>query len=257
MDLATLIGLIGTFACIIASILIGGSPIMFVNIPSLVIVIGGTFAVTLMKFPLANTLGAFKVGIKAFLDRSESVQDLIQKSLELAQIARKDGVLGLEHVKIENKFLNTGMQMVIDGQQPDLIRRLLLNDLNTTITRHEQGQDIFRGMGDTAPAMGMIGTLIGLVQMMANMEDPKSIGPAMAVALLTTLYGAVIANAFALPIADKLSYRSKEEKLKKKLIMETVNAILEGSSPRILEDILKTFLPPSEVEKMEEQEALH
>ena len=243
MDLATLLGLIGALSAIAVSIAMGGSAGMFINIPSVFIVVGGTFAVTLMKFPLATTLGSFKVALKAFLYRAEKPDQIINQSVELAAVARKNGLLGLEQVEIKNEFLKRGIQLVVDGHDPELVRKMLSKDINLTIERHEEGQAIFKAIGDVAPAMGMIGTLIGLVQMMANMDDPKSIGPAMAVALLTTLYGAVIANAVALPIADKLAHRSKEERLNKSLIVESISAIQEGLNPRVMEDFLKTYLP--------------
>ncbi len=243
MDLATLLGLIGALSAIAVSIAMGGSAGMFINIPSVFIVVGGTFAVTLMKFPLATTLGSFKVALKAFLYRAEKPDQIIGQSVELAAVARKNGLLGLEQVEIKNEFLKRGIQLVVDGHDPELVRKMLSKDINLTIERHEEGQAIFKAIGDVAPAMGMIGTLIGLVQMMANMDDPKSIGPAMAVALLTTLYGAVIANAVALPIADKLAHRSKEERLNKSLIVESISAIQEGLNPRVMEDFLKTYLP--------------
>ncbi|OVE79956.1 flagellar motor protein PomA [bacterium J17] len=243
MDLATLVGFIGAVACISSAILLGGSAGMFFNIPSLLIVVGGGFAVVLMKFPLSLTLGSFKIAARAFLHKSETPTELIEVGMELANIARKDGVLGLEKVEISNEFLAKGIQLVVDGQEPDMVRKILTNDINLAIERHDQGQNVFKAFGDSAPAMGMIGTLVGLVQMMSNMEDPKSIGPAMAVALLTTLYGAIIANAMMLPIADKLGFRSTEERINKSLVLETVNAIQNGVNPRILEDLLRTYLP--------------
>ncbi|MGC1955691.1 MAG: MotA/TolQ/ExbB proton channel family protein, partial [Gammaproteobacteria bacterium] len=208
LDVATLLGLVAGFGVILGAIAIGGSPLMFFNISSVVIVIGGTIAATLIKFPLSHLLGAFKVALKALRANSEEPAKLIEKSLELAQIARRSGVLALEQTPVANEFLRKGVLLAIDGHPAAFVRRTLSQDINLAIERHETGQNIFRAIGDSAPAMGMIGTLIGLVQMLSNMDDPRAIGPAMAVALLTTLYGAVIANAFALPIADKLAYRS-------------------------------------------------
>ena len=164
-------------------------------------------------------------------------------------------MLGLEQVEIENEFLKRGVQHVVDGNDPAFVRKMLSTDISRTIERHEEGQSIFKSIGDVAPAMGMIGTLIGLVQMMANMDDPKALGPAMAVALLTTLYGAVIANVFALPIADKLALRSKQERLTKDLTLEGISAIQEGLNPRVVEDLLKTYLPGNQRETKEEQQA--
>lgn len=255
MDLATLLGLVGALGAIAVSIFMGGSAAVFVNIPSLVIVVGGTIAVTLMKFPLTHTLGAFKVAAKAFIHKSEHPLELIDQSVQLATIARKNGLLGLEQVGISNAFLRTGIQMVADGHDSALIQRMLTKDIDLTIERNEEGLSIFKAIGDVAPAMGMIGTLIGLVQMMSNMDDPKSIGPAMAVALLTTLYGAVIANAIALPIADKLAHRSREEEINKNLILESVRSIQEGLNPRVMEELLKVYLPGSQREAKSKEAA--
>lgn len=255
MDLATLIGLLGAFGIIITAIITGGSAIIFVNIPSLLIVGGGTLFAVLMKFPMGHFFGAFKVAMKAFFSKPESPAKLIEEGVSLANIARKEGVLGLEGQDISNEFLQRGIQLCVDGHEPDFVRTMLGKDINLTIERHERGQAIFKAIGDMAPAMGMIGTLIGLVQMLSAMDDPKSIGPAMAVALLTTLYGAVIANAFALPIADKLAHRSQEERLNKSLILETISSIQEGLNPRVMEELLKTYLPASQRDAVGEAQA--
>jgi len=255
MDLATLVGLLGAFGIIIAAILYGGSAIIFVNIPSLLIVGGGTMFAVVMKFPLKHFFSAFKVAMKAFFSKPEDPVQLIEEGVLLANIARKEGVLGLEGQDIENEFLQRGIQLCVDGHEPDFVRTMLGKDINLTIERHERGQAIFKAIGDVAPAMGMIGTLIGLVQMLSAMDDPKAIGPAMAVALLTTLYGAIIANAFALPIADKLAHRSQEERLNKGLILETISSIQEGLNPRVMEELLKTYLPASQRDAVGEAQA--
>lgn len=246
MDLATLLGLIIAFGFILGAILAGGSIMLFINIPSLLIVIGGSVAVVLMQFTLAQFFNAVKVAMKGFFHKSINAAELIEQAGVLANIARKEGMMALESQEIENSFLNKGIQLCVDGHPPDLVRKMLSKDISLTIERHENGQKIFKALGDVAPAMGMIGTLIGLVQMLANMDDPKSIGPAMAVALLTTLYGAIIANAFALPLADKLELRSNEEKTNRTLILETISGIQEGMNPRVLEELLKAFLPENQ-----------
>lgn len=255
MDLATLVGLLGAFGIIVAAIIAGGSGIIFINLPSLLIVGGGTLFAVLMKFPLGHFLGAVKVAMKAFFNKADDPMKLIEEGVELANIARKEGVLGLEGQEIENEFLNRGIQLCVDGHEPEFVRTMLGKDINLTIERHEKGQAIFKAIGDVAPAMGMIGTLIGLVQMLSNMDDPKAIGPAMAVALLTTLYGAIIANAFALPIADKLAHRSQEERLNKALILETIGSIQEGLNPRVMEELLKTYLPAGKRDAVGEAQA--
>ncbi|VAW64460.1 Flagellar motor rotation protein MotA [hydrothermal vent metagenome] len=246
MDLATLLGLIITMGFILGAILAGGSILLFVNVPSLLIVLGGSVSVVLMQFTLGQFFGAFKVALKAFIHKNVDATQLIEQAGVLANVARKEGMMALESQEIENPFLNKGIQLCVDGHPPDLVRKMLSKDISLTIQRHETGQKIFKALGDIAPAMGMIGTLIGLVQMLANMDDPKSIGPAMAVALLTTLYGAVVANAFALPIADKLELRSQEEKTNRTLILETISGIQEGMNPRVLEELLKAFLPETQ-----------
>ena len=243
MDLATLIGLVGAIGCIVAAILMGGEIGMFINPPSIMIVFAGTLMVVLMKFPLANMLGAFGVAIKAFLHKAQQPSEIIEQSIELANVARKEGLLGLENVEVENEFLAKGVTMVVDGNSPELVNKILSKEISLSIERNETGLSIFKAIGDVAPAMGMIGTLIGLVQMMSNMSDPKAIGPAMAIALLTTLYGAIIANVVALPIADKLAIRSDEERLTKSMILESISAIQEGLNPRMIEGLLNVYLP--------------
>jgi chemotaxis protein MotA len=254
VDLATLLGLIIAIGFIIGAILTGGSFMLFVNPPSLLIVIGGSVAVVLMQFTLSQFFGAFKVAAKAFAHKSIDAAELIEQAVMLANVARKEGMMALESQEIENPFLNKGIQLCVDGHPPDLVRKMLSKDISLTIERHEIGQKIFTALGDIAPAMGMIGTLIGLVQMLANMDDPKAIGPAMAVALLTTLYGAVIANTIALPLAEKLSLRTQEEKTNRTLILETISGIQEGMNPRILGELLKAFLPEGQRDEDAEEQ---
>jgi len=253
VDLATLLGLIIALGFITGAIVTGGSITLFINPPSLLIVIGGSIAVVLMQFTLGQFFGAFKVAMKAFVHRSVNAIELIEQAVILSNIARKEGIMALESQKIDNPFLNKGIQLSVDGHRPDLVRKMLSKDISLTIQRHENGQKIFRALGHVAPAMGMIGTLIGLVQMLANMDDPKSIGPAMAIALLTTLYGAVIAYAVALPLADKLELRSQEERTNRTLILETISGIQEGMNPRVLEELLKAFIPEGQRENEEEE----
>ncbi len=246
MDLATLIGLIGAFGIVMTSIVLGGSAGTFVNVPSLLVVLGGTVLVTMMKFSLGKFLGAASIAVKAFLYRPSNPEELIQESVELAKAARQGGLLALEDREIADDFMKTGLGLLIDGHPADTVRAMLQKDLNETLKRHSDGQDIFKAIGDVGPAMGMIGTLIGLVQMLSNMDDPKQIGPAMAVALLTTLYGAILANMFALPIADKLDVRSREEKTNKSLIIDALLSIQGGQNPRVIEGMLQAYLPRSQ-----------
>ncbi len=246
MDLATLSGLIGAFGIVMTSIMLGGSAGTFVNTPSLLVVLGGTVLVTMMKFSLGKFLGAAGIAVKAFLYKPSNPEDLISESVELAKAARQGGLLALEDKEISDDFMKTGLGLLIDGHPADTVKAMLQKDLNQTLQRHNDGQDIFKAIGDVGPAMGMIGTLIGLVQMLSNMDDPKQIGPAMAVALLTTLYGAILANMFALPIADKLAVRSAEEHTSKNLIIDALLAIQSGQNPRIISSMLEAYLPRSQ-----------
>jgi len=243
VDIATLIGLLGGFGIIIGAIATGGDVLLFVNVPSILIVVGGTFMVTLMQVSLKFFMGSFSIAMKVFFYKTDDAQQLIEEAIGLADVARKNGLLALEGQEIGNDFLKQGIGLCVDGHDPTLVQKMLTKDIDLTIERHEVGQGMFKNMATMAPAMGMIGTLIGLVQMLANMSDPASIGPAMAVALLTTLYGAVIANVFAQPLADKLARASQLEKTNKSLIMETISGIQEGMNPRVLEQLLSTFLP--------------
>ena len=243
MDLATLIGLLGAFGIVIYAMLSGGDIGMFVNAPSLLIVLVGSLFVVLMKFNLGQFLGAIKVAIKAFSFKITPPEDLIEEVVALADAARKGGLLSLEGKEVSNRFLNKGIQLLVDGHDADVVRTLLWKDLKQTVERHERGAKIFSAMGDVAPAMGMIGTLIGLVAMLANMDDPKSIGPAMAIALLTTLYGAMFANMIALPVADKLELRRTEEGMTKAMVIDALLAIQAGQNPRIIDSMLKAYLP--------------
>ncbi len=252
MDIATLVGLLGGFGIIIGAIATGGDVMLFVNVPSILIVVGGTFMVTLMQVSLKDFLGSFSMGMKAFFYKTDDPQQLIEEAVQLADVARKNGLLALEGQEISNDFLEQGIGLCVDGHDPSLVQKLLGKDINLTIQRHEVGQTMFKNMAVMAPAMGMIGTLIGLVQMLANMSDPASIGPAMAVALLTTLYGAIIANVFAQPLSDKLARASALEKTNKSLILETISGIQEGMNPRVLEQLLSTYLPSSKRAKAEE-----
>ena len=242
MDLATLIGMLGAIGFVVMAMVLGGDISMFLNVPSILIVFGGTLFVVLSQFTLGQFFGAGKIAAKAFMFKIESPDDLIQKIVEMADAARKGGFLALEEAEIENAFMQKGVDMLVDGHDVDVVRDTLAKDIAMTTERHEFGATIYKGMGDVAPAMGMIGTLIGLVAMLSNMDDPKAIGPAMAVALLTTLYGAFFANVVCLPIAIKLGNRAVEEKLNQSLVLDGIIGIADGQNPRVIEGILKSYL---------------
>ncbi len=254
MDLATIIGIIGAIGFVAMAMVLGGDMGMFINVPSLLIVFGGTIFVVLSQFTMGQFFGAGKIAAKAFMFKIEAPDDLIQKIVEMADAARKGGFLALEEAEIENSFMQKGVDMLVDGHDIDVVRETLAKDISMTTQRHEFGGQIFKGMGDVAPAMGMIGTLIGLVAMLSNMDDPKAIGPAMAVALLTTLYGAFLANVICLPIAIKLGNRMEEEKLNQSLVLDGIVGIADGQNPRVIEGILKSYLAASKRAEITEED---
>nr|WP_253822078.1 flagellar motor protein PomA [Vibrio sp. 99-8-1] len=224
------------------AMILGGSLGMFFDTTSVLIVVGGSSCVVLMKFTLAQFFSAFKIAGKAFLFKTDDPEDLIAKIVEMADAARKGGFLALEEMEISSSFMQKGIDLLVDGHDAEVVRAAMQKDISLTDERHTQGSGVFRAYGDVAPAMGMIGTLVGLVAMLSNMDDPKSIGPAMAVALLTTLYGAMLANMLFFPIADKLSLRREQEKLNRRLIMDGVLAIQDGQNPRVIDSYLKNYL---------------
>jgi chemotaxis protein MotA len=246
MDIATIIGLFFGMIIITFAVGMGGSVFIFLNIPGLLIVGGGSLCALLVKFPLHSLLKAFKVTMNAFFIKVGNPQRLIRELVDMAGIARKNGVLALEKQEVDDRFLKQAIEYCVDGYDPEFIEDNLLNDISLLQERHETGQKIFRGLGDVAPAFGMIGTLIGLVQMLAGMDDPRNIGPAMAVALLTTLYGALMAQLVFIPIADKLELRSNQEILCRRLVVDGVLGVQKGLSPRMLRDRLQAYLAPEE-----------
>jgi chemotaxis protein MotA len=244
MDLATILGIVAGTSVVGLAIIFGGSAGMFLNIPSVLIVFGGTIAGVLIRFPLADVMNALKLGTSnAFQQHTQSAVGLIDQAVELAELSRTKGQLALENAPIDNEFLRKGALMYCDGLQPEFITHALSRDRDLLIERLEEGEKIYRFMGDAAPAFGMIGTLVGLVQMLSTMDNPETIGPSMAVALLTTLYGALIANLIALPIADKLANKAKIEYTNRSLVVEAVNQIAEKQNPDSMYQLLSAFLP--------------
>ena len=248
MDLATLIGLVGSFAFVVMAMVLGGDISMFVDTQSVLIVFIGSLFVVLMHFNFGQFLAAAKIAVKAFMFKIDKPEELIEKAVEMADAARKGGFLALEEAEVSNAFMQKGIDLLVDGHDATVVSQTLQKDIKLTSDRHKAGAHVFTMIGEVAPAMGMIGTLIGLVAMLSNMDDPKSIGPAMAVALLTTLYGAVFANMIAIPIAGKLKLRSEEEVLNNTLIMDAILGIQEGRNPRDIESLLKNYLNSSKRE---------
>jgi chemotaxis protein MotA len=249
MDIATVIGLFGGTVLIVGSVIIGGSALVFVNIPGVLIVMGGTLATCFIKFSMSDVINSISVVMKAFMIKLESPEELIIKLIEYSKIAKKEGLIALENQKAADAFSAKAIRYLSDGLDEKLISEMLDKDIRQTLQRHTVGQNVFKGMGASAPAFGMIGTLIGLVQMLASMSDPASIGPAMAIALLTTLYGALVANLVCLPIADKLALRSQQEQENRRIIREGAIGIAQGMSPMVLEEALKIYLAPKDRQK--------
>ncbi len=251
MDIATLIGIVAGFGLIIGSMAMGGSLMSFFNVPGLLIVVGGTFAATLINERMSHVLGAVKVAMQAFFDRRTASDEMIRQIIELAAKARKEGLVSLEGEAIEDPFLARGVRLGVDGLAPEVISGTLACELRALKKRHQRGQTIFRFMGSTAPAMGMVGTLIGLVQMLKTLDDPSAIGPAMAIALLTTLYGAIMAFVLFNPIASKLETRTGEEVAQKSLAIVGVESILKGDNSLVIQSKLESFLSPQERQQAE------
>lgn len=246
MDIATLAGIGSAFFLVVLAILMGGSSIIFIDIPSMMITVGGTMGITLINYRLKDILGVMGVVKNAFLQKKHDHQTVIKEIIEMSGVARKEGLLALQNTvkDLENAFMQLGVQALIDGLEPETIRGLLSTNIEYLEERHSHGADIFATMGTYAPAMGLIGTLIGLVQMLQNLNDPSKIGPGMAVALLTTFYGAVMANMIFLPISGKLKKRSSEEVQYREIILEGIISISGGHNPRVIEQKLHAFLPP-------------
>ncbi|MCK4388872.1 MAG: motility protein A [Desulfobacterales bacterium] len=251
MDIATVFGIISAFGLVIIAIVMGGGINLFINAPALMIVVGGTMGATMVNYPLKEVLGVFQVVQNVFFKKVLSAKDIIKQFIRFSSRARREGILSLEsEIKdVADKFLKKGIQLSIDGMEPQAIREILETEITFIRDRHRLGAEIFTTMGTFFPALGMVGTLIGLVQMLQSMNDPSTIGPAMAVALLTTFYGSVLANIMCLPMAGKLRARSSEEVLIKEMVIEGVICLSNGENPRILEQKLQAFLPPSQREE--------
>ncbi len=255
MDLGSIIGITLGWLFIIVSIVMGGGA-GFINYPSLMITVGGAVSSTLIQYPLPKIVAVMGVIRKAFISREHDYIKLFDQLSDIAVRARRDGILALENdiEQMKDAFMKKGFQMAVDGNSTDIIRHVMEEDIASMSARHLVGQGILKSLANYAPAFGMIGTLIGLIQMLRNMSDPKSIGSGMAVALITTLYGALVANVVALPIAGKLEQRTAEEVAQKTMVLEGILSIQEGNSPRVVQEKLRSFMPPkvrAETEKDE------
>ncbi|MDG2221589.1 MAG: motility protein A [Rubripirellula sp.] len=246
MDIASIIGLILAVGLILASIALGNAPFTaFIDIPSVLVVIGGAGAAALICFPMGSMLKTPLVALKVLLNKSEDRLALIKQIVDLAETARRDGLLALETriTEIENPLVRTGIQMAVDGSTPEVVEEVLRTEVEAIANRHREGKSIMEQLGRFAPAYGMIGTLMGLIMMLQDMSDPSGIGAGMAVALITTLYGAIVANVFFSPFAEKLGFLNRNEMISLEIAIRGVMAIQSGESPRAIDQKLKTFLP--------------
>lgn len=246
MDLATLIGILSGFGLIIGAIFMGPSPGEFIDIPSVMIVFGGVSASILISFPAEEVMQAFSAGMKVFSSRNTKAREVVMTMVKVAEISRREGLLALERVQTDNPLLKKATQLIADSADPDLIRDTVTIEIASMKRRHKIGITVFQKLGGLAPAFGMVGTLIGLVQMLSTMSDPATLGPAMAVAIITTFYGCLLSNLIFLPMADKLKARSMQEELVLFIIFEGAKCILENNNPRLVYEKLSSFLPPKE-----------
>lgn len=248
MDIGTIIGLFGSLALVLIGIMLGGSLMAFVDIPSIVMVIGGGTLTVMASVPLKQFLSLPKALMKTVFVKRNDLRKLVGTMVECAVVARRDGILALEHHLGDSTppFVAGALRMAVDGTDPELIETLLTAEIESLADRHKKGKQVCDLMGKYSPAFGMIGTLVGLVAMLGNMSDPSAIGPGMAVALLTTLYGAVIANVLFLPLSDKLAIYSREEMIARMLVLRGVISIQSGDNPRVVEQKLNVFLAPKE-----------
>ena len=247
MDRATLLGVVSGIALLAISLTMGGSLRAFWDVPSVMITIGGTIAATLIAYPLPKLVRVLGVLKNAFIGGGMDPEETIALMVSLSERARREGLLALEEkaAEIGDPFLRRGLQLVIDGTPAEAEREILESDIYYSEQRHKQGQGIFESMGNSAPAFGMLGTIIGLIQMLRSLDKPETIGPSLAVALVTTFYGSVLANLVFIPVAAKLRVKSGEEVLFKQLLLEGILAIQAGDNPRLVEEKMKCFLMPS------------
>lgn len=258
MDLGSIVGIILALALIMLSVVLGGGSIIgMIDPQSVMIVVGGTFGAVLVSFPVARVLKVHAVVLKAFFTAPTDPVGLAKELVRYAEVARREGILALENLTADMKdpFIVRGVKMAVDGTDPELIKQILDAELEALMDRHAQGKQVLDALSKYAPAFGMIGTLLGLIAMLRNMDDPSAIGPGMAIALITTLYGALIANVVFGPLADKLQARDAEEVLVKSMVISGVMAIQSGDNPRVVESKLMTFLTPTDRGRMESEAA--
>ena len=245
MDIASLTGIVAGLGLIMSAILMGGDFSLFVNIPGIMIVVGGTLSATLLTFPLNDVMSAFKAAVFVFSSKQDNPNDMVFTMIELCKITRKEGLVGLSKTKSDHAFVSKACMLISDGADEKIISDTLTIEIDAMKERHFIVQDVFTKMNAYAPAFGMIGTLIGLVQMLANLADPASVGPAMGVALLTTFYGAVLAFMIFGPIAGKLKSRTAQEVMNLQIIFDGASSITQDANPRMVYEKLSSYIPSS------------
>ncbi|MBG60809.1 MAG: motility protein A [Halobacteriovoraceae bacterium] len=256
MDIATIVGLVLAMAAIVGSILSGGTILAFIDTPSLLVVGGGVISAVFIKWPMDQIKTLVPVYMKSIFTTPTDPKGMIEEIQKLAETARRESVFALEKVPVEDTFLKKAVTLAADNRPPEVITSILQLEIDSMVERHKTGIAIMTEVGNDGPAFGMIGTLIGLVIMLQNLSGgPEELGKSMAVAILTTFYGAVLANVFALPIANKLKFRSESEALKMNIIIAGVLGIVAGENPRVIREKLDSFLPPGERSKGEEEAA--
>lgn len=257
MDFATLIGIVSGAGIVTYLIRSGGDVDMFINFPSLALTIGGPIAAAFIHYRLSQVLGALRVLRSVFMRTPQSPIELTRQLVAFTERARRDGLLALEDEAeaVADPFLRNGLQMVVDGTDPELIRNVMETELAFQQERHQLGQAFFRTLAEAAPAFGMLGTLIGLVRMLQALDNPENIGPGLAMALLTTLYGVLVSHLVFAPIAGKLHVASQEELLFREMAIEGVLSIQAGDNPRVVEQKLRAFLAPKLRAQMDREQA--
>ena len=243
MDVASLVGILSGFGLIVTAIIIGGDVHNFVNTPGLMIVMGGTTATTLLTFQFENVANAFRAAFYVFSEEKEDPNQMVGTMIRLCHISRRQGILELGDVKTKSRFLKKACDLIADGSSEEIIRSALRTEIDSLKMRHYVVQDVFRKMGTYAPAFGMLGTLIGLIQMLSKMQNPSTIGPAMAVALLTTFYGSLLSTMVFLPVAGKLKARTVLEVINLEIMFEGAVSILEVNNQMIVYEKLSSYIP--------------
>ena len=259
MDLASILGLLSGIIVMVWTISLSGNLAGYIDFPSIVCTFGGTIAVTVMAFPFKGLIDSLKSLKYVFVYKPLDGRNIIKSIIDLANIARREGLLALEEAayNIKDDFLQRGINLIVDGTDPELVRNIMETELAFIEERHASNRGVYEFMANMGPAFGMIGTLIGLINMLANLDDPSTVGPNMAVAIITTFYGSLIANVFCNPVASKLKIRSSEEILLKEVMLEGILSIQAGENPRIIEEKLKAFLSPQLREKVSRDKNEH